>query len=76
VGKKIVDAIADEKGNIQSVRFEGNAGFTPLETAIRMADRGEIDHAHAVHPKNGEAYLRTNPDSIESNNLDDMAGDA
>jgi hypothetical protein len=75
VGKKIVDAHADKDGDITEVQFEGNSTFTPLDTAIGMADRGEIDNAHAVHPKDGESYLRTNPDSRKNNNLDDMAGD-
>ena len=75
MAKKIVDARADEKGNIQSVRFEGNSGFTLLKAAVRMADRGEIENAHAVHPKDGQSYLRTNPDSSQGNNLDEMAGD-
>jgi hypothetical protein len=40
-----------------------------------MAERGEIENAHAVHPKGGQPYVRTNPDSSQSNNLDEMAGD-
>ena len=75
MGKKVVDANADKDGNIQSVRFEGNTTLTPVDTAVGMADRGEIDNAHAVHPKSGQPYLRTNPDSRQDNNLDDMAGD-
>ncbi len=75
MGKKIVDAKADNDGNITAVRFQGNSTFTPIEQAINMADRGQIDNAHAVHPKTGDSYLRSNPDSKTNNNLDDMAGD-
>lgn len=75
MGKKVVGAQADKDGNISAVRFDGNVTFTPIDRAIDMADRGEIDNAHAVHPSDGRAYLRTNPDSQTSNNLDDMAGD-
>lgn len=74
-GKKIVDAKADQKGNITAVRFEGNSTFTPQETAVRMAQQGKIANAHAVQPKAGKAHLRTNPDDKRGNNLDDMAGD-
>ena len=73
--KKVVDARADEKGNIKSVLFDGNSRFTPIEAAINMADRGEIENAHAVHPKVRDPYLRSNPDSKKGNNLDEMAND-
>lgn len=73
--KKIVDARADEDGDITAVRFRGNTSFTPLKQAIKMADRKEIDNAHAVHPKHGNPYLRSNPDTKKANNLDELAGD-
>ena len=74
--RKVIDAKADEDGNITHVKLEGNSRMTDLETAMRMADRGEISNAHSVRPKNGaKDHLRTNPDSKRTNNLDDMAGD-
>jgi len=73
--KKIVDAVNDSKGNIKAVRFEGNKSFTPLETAIRMTDRGEVAKAHVVRPKDAATHLRTNPDSSTNNNLDKLAED-
>ena len=75
MGKKIIDAQADDKGNIRAVRFKGNSTFTPVDTAIDMANRGQIDNAHAVHPEGKKPYLRSNPDARKDNNLDDMAGD-
>jgi len=75
MGRKIVDARADSKGNITQVRIAGNTNFTSLETAMRMADRGEISNAHSVHREGAKPHLRTNPDGHKSNNLDDMAGD-
>lgn len=75
MGKKVIDARADSEGNIKEVRLQGNSGFTPIETAIRMADKGKLENAHAVHPKKNESYLRSNPDSSKGNNLDEMAGD-
>ena len=44
--RKIVDARADEKGNIIQVKIQGNQKFTPLETAMDMADAGKIDAGH------------------------------
>ena len=75
MAKKIVDAKADEKGNIRSVLFQGNSSFTPVSTAIDMAERGQIENAHAVHTRDGSKHLRSNPDSKEKNNLDQMAQD-
>ncbi len=76
MGKKVVGAKADAKGNITAVKLAGNKGFTPLETAIRMADAGQIDNAHSVNRAGAKPHLRTNPNSKTSDNLDDMAGDS
>ncbi|MGF1719551.1 DUF3892 domain-containing protein [Vibrio kyushuensis] len=71
--KKIIDAKQDSKGNITQVRFDGNSGFTSLDTAMRMAERGQIENAHTVHAKDKKPHLRTNPDRKKGNNLDEMA---
>ncbi|MEP3776272.1 MAG: DUF3892 domain-containing protein [Paracoccaceae bacterium] len=71
VPRKVVDARADAEGDITHVRLEGNKRFTSVE----MADRGDISNAHSVNRRNAKPHLRTNPDGIRSNNLDDMAGD-
>lgn len=73
--KRIIDAKADSDGDITHVKFNGNKNFTPVERAIKMAERGDIANAHAVHPTGRDPYLRTNPDGNKRNNLDDMAGD-
>lgn len=72
--KKIVDAKADQKGNITHVKLEGNQNFTPLETAIKLAKQGKVDVV-VVTPSNAKEHLRTRPDGRTSNNLDDMADD-
>ncbi len=46
----------------------------PIDTAIRMAEKGLIENAHAVETKFGK-HLRSNPDKKKSNNLDELAGD-
>jgi Protein of unknown function (DUF3892) len=73
-GKKVVDAKADEKGNITAVLLKGNSTFTPIATAVDMARKGKIENARAVKHEGGD-YLRTNPDGKVGNNLDEMAGD-
>lgn len=55
--RKIVDARADSLGNIESVRLEGNSNFTSLATAMRMADRGEIEGAHTVYARDKKYTL-------------------
>src|SRR5688572_29787017 len=72
--KTIVDARQDEKGNISAVKLQGNQTFTPLETAIRMAEQGKID-AVVVTPKDAKQHLRTRPDNKTKNNLDELAKD-
>lgn len=73
--RKIVDAKADAKGNISHVKLQGNSNFTPIDTAVRMADKGAIAGAHAVHTASGKSHLRTNPNGRTGDNLDTMAGD-
>ena len=36
--KKIIAVINDMSGNVAAVKLEGNKTFTPIETAVRMAD--------------------------------------
>lgn len=72
----MVDARADSEGDITQVKLEGGDRFIPVEQAIRMADRGALSNAHAVHPRSRKPYLRTNPDGRKGNNLDEMAGDS
>ena len=73
--RKVIDAREDENGNITQVKIQGNQNFTPVETAIDMAKRGELANAHAVTKRDGSEYLRTNPDGKTGNNLDEMAKD-
>ena len=75
MGKKVIGANSDSKGRTTSVRLSGKATDTPINTAIRMADRGQIDGAHVVRPCNADPYLRTNPDGQVGNNIDTLSGD-
>jgi uncharacterized protein DUF3892 len=71
--RKVVDAHADKNGNITSVKIKGNKSFTPLNVTIKIAERNELSNVIAVHPKNGNPYLCSKPDSNKNNNLDDLA---
>jgi len=71
-GKKIIDAKNNQDNTVKSVLLEGNKTFTPIDTAIAMAEKGQID-AVPVRPKKGKDHLRTNPDGKTSNNLDELA---
>ena len=72
--RKIVDAVEDADGNIIKVKIEGNEGFTSVEVAMGMADKGTIEAVH-VRPKKTKNHLRTKPTNIKSDNLDEMAKD-
>ena len=74
MSKKIIGTKRDDKRNISAVRLEGNKLCTPIDSAVKMAERGEIQNAHAVHPGGGrKPFLRSNPDKSKGNNIDEMA---
>ena len=75
--KVIVDAKGDSDGDTVSVLFKGNSTYTPVETAIDMAKKDQIENAHVSHTGRGvdKEYLRTNPNGVECDNLDHMVED-
>ncbi|MHA1597933.1 MAG: DUF3892 domain-containing protein [Alphaproteobacteria bacterium] len=74
--RKVVDARENSEGDITHVKIQGNQKFTPVETAMDMADRNELSNVHSVRDNpNAKDYLRTNPDGSKGNNLDTWAGD-
>lgn len=75
MGKKIIDALNAPDGTIAKVKLSGNSNWTPVDTAMRMADKGQINNAHTVRRTNAKPHLRTNPDGKERNNLDYLADD-
>ena len=74
-GRKVVDARNASDHTVSHVKLDGNKNWTSVDTAIRMADRGELNNAHAVRRANAKPHLRTNPDGRERNNLDYLAED-
>lgn len=39
---------------------------------VKLADRGGIAGTHSVHPKRGRPFLRTHPDGVKKNNLENL----
>ena len=73
--KRIIGAKSDSNSRTKSVKLSGNKNYTPAETAIIMAERGQIKGTHVVRPQCGNPYLRTNPDGRVGNNIDTLSGD-
>lgn len=73
MGKKIIDAREDKNGNIGAIRFEGNTNFTKLDKAIEMTKAKRVDGANVSTSKNGNEYIRTNPNGSVKDNLDTLA---
>ncbi len=73
--KRIIGAKSDSNGRTTSVKLSGNKNYTPVKTAIKMTERGEIKGAHVVKPRCADPYLRTNPDGRVGNNIDTLSGD-
>ena len=74
-GRKVIDARNAPDGTVSHVLIEGNARFTSVENAMRIADAGGLSNAHSVHRANAKPHLRTNADGKERNNLDWLAED-
>ncbi|MDX2368028.1 MAG: DUF3892 domain-containing protein [Colwellia sp.] len=72
--RKIVDAKADEKGNISAVKLEGNSNFTSMEIAQKMTLDGKIDAVYVGAHHNTKSHLRQQGNNSQLDNLDDMAG--
>ncbi len=70
--RRIVSVREDERGRNIAFRFQGNAQYTPLRTAVKLAEQGLIENAHVVRAGR-KRYLRSNPDHTRDNNLNDMA---
>jgi hypothetical protein len=74
-GKKILDSKQDSQGNISGVLLQGNSTFTPIQTAINMTKRGQINAVRVKESKNAKEHIRSKPDNKIGNNLDEMAQD-
>jgi len=66
---KVAKIRRSENGSIAKVMLTNGQILTENQ-AVRKANQGLIGNVHAVHPKHGEPFIRTNPNSIEKDNLD------
>ncbi len=69
--RKITKVRQDKDGDITHVLIDGNARMTPLDQAVRIAERGGLKDVHAVSGEN-KKYLRSDPNGKESDNLDNL----
>jgi len=70
--RTIVNAKKGSNGNISMVLLNGNTRHTSLKTAIRMQEQGTLDAVTVT--RNKKSHLRSRPDGIRQNNLDELAG--
>ncbi len=68
--KKISSVRRDKKGIIIGYYVEG-LGWLSKDQAIQLTQNGQID-AVIAHSRNGSIYLKSRPDKIIANNLDNM----
>ncbi len=67
--KRIAKVRKDEDGDIKRVKYTDGSEETVRQAAAR-ADRGGIEDVHAVHPKDGPPYVRSDPNPVKNDNLD------
>jgi len=71
MAKKPIAVRRGDEGDTTGVKFRGDQRVTPLKTAVKMAERGDIPGYHAVHGKSKD-YIRATPDGTKRNNIDDL----
>lgn len=74
--------ISAQKEKVTAVRKNGDGDIVELKlssgqtvdykTAQAMAKAGQIEGVHVFKGRDGEDHLRSNPDGIEENNLDNL----
>lgn len=67
---KIVKVKKNSDGDITDVMFD-DGKTCPISQAIMMARDGLIVGVNIARAKNGREYLRSNPNGIDDDNLDD-----
>ena len=72
MAKKIVRVHKNDSGVIDSFLLNGNKNFTSKETAVKMAEKGQIEGVHVVTKKDGGKFIRSNPNNNTSDNLSEL----
>ena len=70
--KNIVDAEFGEKRVIQKYLLDDKR-WVSKEEAISLVDNDVIDNAVVVRPKKANAYIRSKPDKVKTNNFQQFA---
>jgi|FaiFalDrversion2_1042247.scaffolds.fasta_scaffold08143_2 hypothetical protein len=70
--RRVIRTRQDRYGRLIGFLVEGETDFIPLEIALQLAERGEIE-AVIVHPRNRHPYIRAYPDAFTDNNFDAIA---
>lgn len=68
---KIIKIKRDEEGAITDIMLE-NGDIVPINHAILMAKDGLIDGTIVARGKNGGEFLKTDPNSLDYDNLNDL----
>ncbi|MCF6137502.1 DUF3892 domain-containing protein [Pseudalkalibacillus berkeleyi] len=61
----------DENGKIQMFQTSSGRELS-YEEAIQEVDEERIENVSVVREKDGETYIRSNPDNRKDNNLDGL----
>ncbi|MCX7748733.1 MAG: DUF3892 domain-containing protein [Clostridia bacterium] len=69
--QKIVKVKKNEDGDITDVMLNDGNIFS-INQAIEMVKNGMIEGVNVGHAKNGRAYLRSNPNDTQEDNLDHL----
>lgn len=68
---KIVKVKKNSEGDITDVMFQ-NGEVHSIDDAVNMAKDHLIEGVNVGTAKNGRKYLRSNPNGIEDDNLDNL----
>ncbi|MCG8540403.1 MAG: DUF3892 domain-containing protein [Clostridia bacterium] len=68
---KIIKVKKNTHGDITDVMLENGNVFS-IDDAISMAKHGIIEGVNVGRAKNGREFLRSNPNSLTNDNLDNM----
>lgn len=69
---KIIKVRKNPQGDITDVMLE-NGNIYSVDEAISMAKHGIIEGVNVGRAKNGREFLRSNPNNLTNDNLDNIA---
>ena len=68
---KITNVRKNTDGDITAVKLENNQEVN-IQEAITMTQQGKIEGVNVSQAKNGRTYLRSNPNGMQQDNLDQL----